>query len=307
MAQTDISLLEKVPPVAGLSEIAPLTPRQVMLLRARSHIGLIAGGTVVVLMTMVALLAPYLAPYGPYDQDLVNRLADPIWGARGSWEHLLGTDALGRDVLSRLIYGTRVSLTIGFSGAAIAGVIGTVIGMIGGYCGGWIDAIVVYLLNVKLALPIVLVSLAIIATVGSSMALLIVVLGLLTWDRYALVVRSVTQQLRTREFILAAQAAGASNTRILIEEILPNLANQIIVVASLEVAILISIEASLSFLGLGVPAPTPSWGIMIAEGRSMMFFKPHLIVVPGLVIFLLVIAINLFGDGVRDVTAPEGR
>src|SRR5262249_23380252 len=149
---------------------------------------------------------------------------------------------------------------------------------------------VVYLLNVKLALPIILVSLAIIAIVGASMTALILILGFLTWDRYALVTRTATQQLRQQEFVLAAQAAGASHLRILLQELLPTRAGQIIVVTSLEIAILISIEAALSFLGLGVPPPTPSWGVMIAEGRSMMFFKPHLIMVPGLAIFMLVMA-----------------
>jgi peptide/nickel transport system permease protein len=294
----------------GLSDpidVALPSPFQIMLRRARSHIGLNLGAAIVIFMVAVAILAPWLAPNGPYEQDLTNRLADPWWGARASPEHPLGTDALGRDVLHRLIYGTRVSLTVGFSAAAIAGVIGTLLGLIGGYFGGRVDAVVVYLLNVKLALPIILVSLAIIAIVGGSMTTLILILGFLTWDRYALVTRSATQQLRGLDFILAAQAAGASHARIILQELLPNLLNQIIVVTTLEIAILISIEAVLSFLGLGVPPPTPSWGIMIADGRSMMFFQPHLIVLPGLAIFLLVMGINLVGDGIRDVTAPEAR
>lgn len=286
--------------------LAP-SPRALMRRRAQQHVGLLLGGGVVAFAVAVALLAPYLAPHDPFDQNLARRLLDPVWAAKGSWEHVLGTDAFGRDYLSRLIYGTRVSLTIGFLAAVIAGVVGTLLGLVGGYFGGKADAVVVYLINVKLALPILLVALALAAIVGGSMSALIVILGLLTWDRYAVVVRAVTQQLRGQEFIAAAQAAGASHLRIILGEVLPNVANQIIVVASLEIALVILIEAGLSFLGLGVRPPTPSWGLMVAEGRSFMFFKPHLILIPGVALFALVVAINLAGDGLRDVTAPEGR
>src|SRR5262249_49888990 len=202
-------------------------------------------------------------------------------GAKGTWDHVAGHDAFGRDYLSRLIFGARVSLTIGFLAAAIAGVVGTLLGVVGGYFGGKVDAFVVYLINVKLALPIVLVALALSSIVGGSITALILILGFLTWDRYAVVVRSVTQQLRGQAFIAAARATGASSLRIILLEVLPNALNQIIVVASLEIALVILIEAGLSFLGLGVRPPTPSWGVMISEGRSYMFFKPHLIVIPG--------------------------
>jgi len=179
--------------------------------------------------------------------------------------------------------------------------------MIGGYYGGRIDAVVLYIINVKLSLPIVLVALAVISITASSVGLLIAILGLLTWDRYALVTRSMTQQMREREFILAARGAGASDLYIITRELLPNLLDQIIVLVTLEVAILILVEAALSFLGLGVPPPTPTWGSIISEGRGMMFFKPHMVMIPGVAILILVIAINLAGDGIRDVTAPEGR
>ena len=288
-------------------EVQSPTPRTILWRRARKHMGVMIGGTIVILVLLVAIFAPLIAPSGPYQQDLLHRLADPIWGPKGSWTHVFGTDALGRDVLSRLIYGTRVSIMVGFSAAIIAGVIGSLLGMIGGYFGGRVDAVVLYITNVKLALPIVLAALAIISIVGGSITALILILGCLSWDRYALVVRSATQQLRRQEFIVAARTSGASSARIILQELLPNLANQIIIVMTLEIAILISIEAALSFLGLGVPPPTPSWGIMIAEGRSVMFFKPHLIIIPGIAIFLLVMGINLLGDGIRDITTPEGR
>lgn len=278
-----------------------------MWMRARAHAGLILGGGIVLLVTLAALLAPWLAPYSPFDQDLTNRLADPVWKAKGSWAHALGTDGLGRDILSRLLYGARVSVGIGFAAAVLAGIIGTALGVAGGYFGGRIDAVVLYLTNVKLALPVVLVALALSALAGGSIPALIVILGLLTWDRYAVVLRSLTQQLRSQDFVTASLAAGASHGRIIVRDILPNLMNHIIVVASLDMAVVILIEASLSFLGLGVRPPTPSWGLMVAEGRSVMTFKSHVVLVPGMAIFLLVIAINLAGDGLRDITAPEGR
>jgi peptide/nickel transport system permease protein len=222
--------------------------------------------------------------------------------ATGSWAHPFGTDALGRDVLSRLIFGARTSLLIAFTASVIAAIIGTAIGMLGGYFGGRIDAFAVYLINVKLALPIILVALAVISITRSGVGVLIVILGLLTWDRYALVTRSLTQQLREREFVLAAHSAGASDAFIIVRELLPNLLDAVIVLITLEVAALILIEAALSFVGLGVPPPTPSWGSMIADGRSLMFFKPYLVMIPGIAIFVLVMAINLAGDGIRDVT-----
>lgn len=286
--------------------LAP-SPRDLMRKRARSHIGFLTGMAIILFFIVAAVFAPLLAPHDPYDQNLSARLLDPVWGAKGSWEHIFGTDAFGRDVLSRLMYGARLSLLIGFTAAAIAGVIGVALGIVGGYFGGKVDSFVVYLTNVKLALPVILVALSIASISGGSITILILVLGLLTWDRYAVVVRSLTQQMRDQEFVLSSLAAGASHARIIFREILPNLTNQIIVVASLDMAIIILIEAALSFLGLGVRPPTPSWGLMVAEARAVMFFKPHLIMIPGAAIFLLVIAINMAGDGIRDVTSPEGR
>jgi peptide/nickel transport system permease protein len=179
--------------------------------------------------------------------------------------------------------------------------------VLGGYFGGRVDSLVVYLINVKLALPVILVALSVAALAGGSITAIIVLLGFLTWDRYAVVTRSLTQQLREREFIMSSLACGASHLRIIMRDVLPNLMNQIIVIASLDMALIILIEAALSFLGLGVRPPTPSWGLMVSEGRAVMFFKPHLIMIPGAAIFLLVVAINMAGDGVRDVTSPEGR
>jgi peptide/nickel transport system permease protein len=279
-----------------------LSPRRLMLRRAARHGGLLTGGAVVLLIALVAALGPLVTPYSPIAQDTLHTLSDPAWMATGSWAHPFGTDALGRDVLSRLIFGARTSLLIAFTASVIAAIIGTAIGMLGGYFGGRIDAFAVYLINVKLALPIILVALAVISITRSGVGVLIVILGLLTWDRYALVTRSLTQQLREREFVLAAHSAGASDAFIIVRELLPNLLDAVIVLITLEVAALILIEAALSFVGLGVPPPTPSWGSMIADGRSLMFFKPYLVMIPGIAIFVLVMAINLAGDGIRDVT-----
>ncbi len=298
--------VKAVPEALADGEIVAPSPREEMRRRAKSHIGLIFGGSIVTLVTLIAIFAPILAPYDPYDQDLTRRLIDPVWKT-GNWANILGTDALGRDYLSRLIYGARISLMVGFGAAAIAGTVGSLIGIIGGYFGGRVDSVVVYLINVKLALPGLLIALSLVSIVGGSVGALVLILGFLTWDRYAVVTRSVAQQLRGNDFITAARAVGASQTRIILGELLPNVMNQIIVIASLEIAIVILIEAALSFLGLGVKPPEPSWGLMIAEARNFMFFKPHLIAIPGFAIFLLVIAINMAGDGLRDVTAPEGR
>lgn len=288
-------------------EVAVPSPPELMKRRAKSHLGFILGGSVVLFALLVAIFAPLLAPADPYDQDLTRRLIDPIWGAKGTWDHPLGTDALGRDYLSRIMFGSQVSLTIGFFAAAVSAIVGSCIGMIGGYFGGRIDSFIMYLINVKLALPGLLVALSLVSVFGGSIIALILILSFLFWDRYAVVTRSVTQQIRVNDYITAAQALGTSHTRIILGEILPNVMNQIIVIASLEMAVAIIIEAALSFLGLGIQPPTPSWGLLVSEGRSFMFFKPHLIVLPGFAIFLLVISINMMGDGIRDITAPEGR
>jgi peptide/nickel transport system permease protein len=288
-------------------ETRALSPGEIMRRRALRHVGLLVGSSWVLFVVVVAIFAPLIAPYDPYAQDLSNRLVEPIWTAAGTWEHPFGTDALGRDYLSRIVYGARISLAVGIGAALISGLIGATLGMIGGYFGGKVDSFVMYLVNVKLALPGILVALSLVAVFGGSIVAIVFILGFLFWDRFAVVTRSATQQVRSAEFVLAAEACGASKLRILASEILPNILNSIIVVATLEMAIAILVEAALSFLGLGTQPPTPSWGLMVSEGRSFMFFKPYLIEIPGAAIFLLVIAINMMGDGVRDVTAPEGR
>ena len=283
------------------------TKMSVFRRRILGHQGVMIGAAIVLAAVLIALSAPLIAPHDPYYQDLLNRLVPPVWDSRGSWEHILGTDHLGRDYLSRLIYGARISLLIGVGAALISGLIGTVLGVAAGYFGGRVDMVVTFMITVRLSMPVVLVALAVVAIVGGSLQVVIMVLGFLLWDRFAVVMRSSTLQIRSMDYVAAAQAVGCSTTRILTTEIMPNVVNNLIVIATLEIAHAIILEAALSFLGLGVQPPLPSWGLMVSEGKDMMLFEPWLITIPGVALFLLVLAINLLGDGARDITAPENR
>jgi peptide/nickel transport system permease protein len=291
------------------AEILAPTPGALLRRRVFRHWGLLIGGAILLAIVLMALLAPLVAPHDPYDQQLARKLVPPIWHAtaKTTWAHPLGTDHLGRDYLSRLLYGAQISLLIGFSAMLISGVIGTVLGVLAGYFGGRTDMVISFLITTRLSMPVVLVALAVVSLIGSSLTVVIWVLGLLIWDRFAVVMRSATQQVRAREFITAAQALGCSTPRILFTEVAPNVLNHLIVVATLEMAHAILLEAALSFLGLGVQPPTPSWGLMVSEAKGLMFFDPWLITIPGVALFLLVLAINMLGDGLRDVTAPENR
>lgn len=293
--------------ITQIPEIVYPTPRQILKQRTLAHKGFLIGAAVLFLILVMALLAPVLAPHDPYRQDLGNRLKNPVWHQDGSWRHPLGTDNLGRDYLSRLMYGARISLLIGVSAMLISGIIGTTLGVAAGYLGGRLDMLISFIITVRLSMPVVLVALAVVALVGGSLTVIIWVLGLLIWARFAVVMRSSVQQLRDIDYVSSAKAIGCSTMRILLTELMPNIMNNLIVVATLEVAHAILLEATLSFLGLGVQPPMPSWGLMISEGKEFMLFTPWIITVPGVVLSLLVLAINLMGDGVRDIAAPEGR
>ncbi len=281
--------------------------------RMRAHTGFTFGLVVLLVMVLAAVFAPWIAPHDPLVQDIVNKRVPPIWyqwfadDAQATWDHVLGTDKLGRDYLSRLIYGARISLVIGFSTALISGIIGTTLGVAAGYFGGRVDMVVSFLITTRLALPVVLVALAIVALHGSSLLIIILVLGFLLWDRFAVVMRSVTHQVRSLEYVTAARAIGCSTPRIILTEILPNVLSSFIVIATIEMANAILFEAALSFLGLGVQPPNPSWGLMLSEAKEDIFFSPWMITIPGMALFVLVFAINLLGDGIRDLAAPKGR
>ncbi|MCC7271962.1 MAG: ABC transporter permease [Alphaproteobacteria bacterium] len=287
----------------------------VALLRRRifGHRSLMLGIVVLGLMLAMGLLAYFIAPHDPYAQSLASRRFPPIWHAwiwddpKAGWNNVLGTDKVGRDYLSRLIYGARISLLIGFATMVISGLIGTTLGVLAGYFGGRVDMVVTFLVTTRLSMPVVLVALAVVALFGSSLEMVILVLGFLLWDRFAVVMRSVTMQARDLDYVTAARAIGCSTPYIIVREIMPNIVNSLVVVATVEMANAILLEAALSFLGLGVQPPLPSWGLMLSEAKEDMFFSPWMITLPGICLFMLVLSINLLGDGVRDVTAPEGR
>lgn len=284
-----------------------LSEARKLLRRMLGQKAFVFGVGLLLLFIAIALLAPVLAPHDPYLQNLTARNVPPFWYEKGNWAHPLGTDPLGRDYLSRLLYGARISLLIGISVVVISGLIGTTMGLLAGYFGGRIDMLMTFLVTTRLSMPVILVALAVVAIVGSSLWIVILVLGLLKWDRFAVVMRSATQQVRSLDYVAAAQAAGASTTRIILGEVLPNIAPHLIVVATLEAASAILLEAALSFLGLGVQPPLPSWGLMISEAKAYMFFSFWLIALPGTALAVLIFAINLAGDGLRDVISPEGR
>jgi peptide/nickel transport system permease protein len=276
-------------------------------LPAFRHLATLLGVVIVGAALLVAIFAPYLTPHDPFAQDLNLRLIPPVWMDGSQPAHLLGTDQIGRDYLSRLIYGTRISMLIGVLTVITSGVIGITLGIIGGFYGGRTDDMVMFLITCRLSIPLILVALTVVALVGSSLSVVILTLGLLLWDRFAVVARTTAMQVRNLDYIAAAQAAGASRMHLLVREVLPNIANHLVVVATLEMALAILLEAALSFLGLGVPPPLPSWGLMIAEAKEYMFFSPWVIMTPGVALFVLVLGINLLGDGLRDMLGADLR
>ena len=269
--------------------------------RGWRNAGTWAGAIIVGVAAFCAIFAPLLVPHDPFAQDLGKRLLVPFWMEGTDPSHLLGTDQLGRDYLARLIYGCRISMMIGVTVSLVSGLIGITLGVLGGFMGGRVDDLVLFAITTRLSLPVVLVALAVVGLLGSSMTLLMITLGLLLWERFAVVARSTTMQVRNLDFVSAAWCAGCSRFRILAGEVLPNIASHLVVVATLEIALAILLEAALSFLGLGVPPPLPSWGLMIAEAKDYMFFSSWVIIIPGVCLFVLVLGINLLGDGLRDM------
>ena len=265
------------------------------------------GAFIVITIGLMAILAPWITPYDAFIQDLNMRMIPPSFMQGGRPDHFFGTDQLGRDYLSRLIYGARISMLIGVATVITSGIIGITLGMLGGFIGGRVDLVVMFIITCRLSIPLILVALAVVSLVGSSLTVVVMTIGLLLWERFAVVTRTTVMQVRTLDYVAAAWAAGCSRTHILLREVLPNIVHHLVVVATLEMAIAILLEAALSFLGLGVPPPLPSWGLMIAEAKDYMFFSPWVIMVPGIALFVLVFGINLLGDGLRDLLGLSQR
>jgi peptide/nickel transport system permease protein len=250
-------------------------------------------------ITFSAVFADFVAPYDPNQQDLANMISGP------SWEHIMGTDQLGRDVLSRMLYGGRISLLVGVVSVVVAMFIGVLLGIISAMVGGKVDDVIMRLTDLSLTLPGVLIALAVAATVGPSLINVILIISLLYWAQFARMARGEALSIRERDYVQAAYAIGCSPLRILRLHIFPNLMNTMIVLATLEVAAAILLESTLSFLGVGVPPPTPTWGIMVADGRQFVEIAWWTVTFPGLAIMLTVLAVNLLGDTLRDKLDPK--
>ena len=241
------------------------------------------------------------------EEVAVGMQLEPITARGGEWNHLLGTDKVGRDILSRIIYGSRISVVVAGIAVVIAGAVGTSLGISAGFFGGWVDAIVMRLVDISLSIPIILLALVLAASVGSSFGTVITVLILLLWAHNARLSRGVTLTIKSADFIARAQVAGSSNTRIMIHHILPNVVNSLVVLATLQVGFVIIIESTLSFLGAGIPRPNPAWGLMVADGRDLIISHWWVSFFPGLAIMRVVLSMNLLGDWLRDKLDPKQR
>ena len=266
-----------------------------------------AAGGVIAFLAVVAIAAPLIAPHNPERGSLRARLKGPTLEAPDGKTYLLGTDQLGRDVLSRMIFGTRVSLTIGFAAVAVGGFVGGLLGLVAGFRGGWVDEVIMTVADAQLAFPFILLAIGIIAVLGPSFPNLIVVVGLSGWVTYARVLRSQVLSLRQRDFVSAILGLGGSVPRILVRHILPNVASTFLVIATLELARAIVLEATLSFLGLGIQPPTPSWGGMIQEGREYLDTAWWISVCPGVLLMLTSLVVSRTGDWLRDILDPTLR
>jgi peptide/nickel transport system permease protein len=259
------------------------------------------------LFILTAALAPLLAPADPMAGSLENRLAPPAWIEGGSLQHILGADDLGRDILSRLIYGAQVSLAVSALAILGAGVAGTAIGMFAGYFGGWTDRIIMRIVDLALSFPIIMLALLFAALFGPSLVNIIIVLVMVLWSPYARMARGETLRVKKLDYVDLARTAGASHPAIIWRHILPNISGALIVLATLQVGTVIVLEASLSFLGVGVPPPTPSWGAMVADGRNFIASAWWVSLIPGLAVLVVVLTANMLGDALADYLNPDRR
>ena len=289
---------------ASATAVTALEPRA-RLARRRPSFRAVFGLTVLLIMSGAAVLAPQIAPWDPARQMLMKRLRPPAWEARGLREHPLGTDHLGRDILSRIVHGGRISLGVGLSAVTLSALIGVTLGLLAGFHGGRTDAVVMRVADVFLAIPYILLAMGVVFALGPSLLNVILVMAVTRWVQFARIVRADVLSIREREFVSGARARGNRSLRLLLRHVLPNALTPIIVVATLELAFMIIYESALSFLGLGVQPPTPTWGWMLADGRNYIATAWWLATFPGLAIMLTVLAVNLLGDWLRDTLDPR--
>jgi peptide/nickel transport system permease protein len=269
---------------------------------------LIVGSWLILLgLVVTALLSPYVAPHNPIRERLIDRLLPPAWVEDGEWRYLLGTDHLGRDLVSRIIYGSRVSLVVSVAAVAIGGALGIALGVAAGFLGGQTDEVIMAVADMQLAFPTILLAIAIIAVLGPSFINLVIVIGISGWVTYARIARGQVLSVREKEFVEAIRAQGGSQWRIVWRHILPNILSPLIVVATLDLARTIILESTLSFLGLGIQPPTPSWGGMLSDGREYLLSAWWIATFPGVALMLTALSFNRLGDWIRDLTDPRLR
>nr|WP_229522504.1 ABC transporter permease [Paenibacillus monticola] len=277
---------------------------RLLKLLLRSKTGTV-GAVLVLIVILVAIFAPLLATHDPAELDPLLRLKPPMWMDGGSLDYLLGTDNLGRDIYSRILYGAQISLIVGIGAVLVSGAIGAVLGLISGYYGKWVDALIMRVADSFLAIPTILLMLVVLAVVGPGLMTLIFVIGITNWVTYARVVRGEVLSLKERDFVKAAKAVGSTNGRILFKHILPNVVSSFIIISGMNVATTIILEASLSFLGLGIKPPLVSWGGMLSDGRQYMATSWWVATFPGIAITVTVLGVIFLGDWLRDVLDPR--
>ena len=287
---------------ASVATLAKRTNRSRALKRFLANRIAVVGAVVVLLLVLVALFADVIAPYHPTD-DLFRGMR----GVGPTGAHPMGFDHLSRDLLSRIIYGSRIALLVGVASSGIAVLIGVAVGAAAGYFGGWVDEVLSLLIDTLMAFPLIALLIVLAAVIGPSLSTTIIVIGATVWARYARVVRAEVMSLRERDYITAARALGGGDSRIIWRHVVPNVLGSVIVLASLQIGSIIILESALSFLGLGVRPPTPSWGGILSDGRAFILRYPHIAIFPGVMIVITVLAFNFVGDGLRDALDPHER
>lgn len=295
-------------PIASTPVLARPVPRRRRLLRLLTRdLGGMIGVVIVLLLVLVAVFADQIAPFGPSEGDLMSSKLPPAWLERGSWVHPLGTDQLGQDIFSRIVYGSRVSLTVAFFGVVMASTLGVTLGLLAGYFGGWIDRVISSFVNVMLSIPYLVLVIVIAAVFGRSLLNVILIFGVTNSPIFVRLTRAEVMRLKNEEYIEAAISLGSSRSRIILRHIFPNMLGPLITLATFEMSSMIFYEAGLSFLGLSVPPQVPSWGNMLTLGRRFLNIYPWMAIYPGLAIALTALGVNLIGDWLRDVLDPRQR